>query len=567
MNTPRSTLLAAASIWLAIFSFPSTAISARPPTPEAAALELEKGNLQEGLRLLKTSRKRHPADPLGYVIAARALLRDGEAEQAKKLLENGLSRVQEKGDLHYMLGIQLLTEARDGPGVTRTANGVSFQPTKGIDKDTFRLQRLQDAQTHLHAARGTEAFEIDATPPLIYALVELGRHEEAIAVAREALDDEHPDPQTLCGAMQALNELKRSSEALELARQHLPYFERSSPVWYLLSQTHELMGNADQASDCMARAKFFNRLPGFINVAYSPEAAADLQRLFGDTDNATESNSVFGPKMDLEAVEQSIERLAISTDPNAPQLLAALCYSHIAHGRLEDRAFETLADSGQEDLLMAILANSQNGCTIGGALRALSRMKSDKSFDLLVKHLSNDEGLFSMGIPQSMVLLGDERAVPHLASRLDAATRPIKKRKGPVDPMALLHSMVDTGGLVRALSDFGTPEALAAIQRHLQSDGLAFVTHAALYRHTAEPQHLDQLHALLNADKADNAYNALAILKQLPDTPQNQALLERLTTHLNKDRRYSDSTILLPQDRAQKNDTRAVHDEKPKYSN
>lgn len=518
----------AACVWLLAIPPAFTALAADAPTPAAAVLELEKGNQEKALKLLKTYRKRSPGDPAGYAIAARALLQVGQSEEAKKLLKTGLRAAKEKGELSLILGLQLLTEARDGPGVTRTAHGMSFKPANGIDEDVFRLKRLRDAERHLRVAHASEAFEFEATPPLIFALGELGRHDAALAVAQEALDAEHPDPRTLCGAIDALNKLGRSEESLELARLHLPYFERSGSVWYLLSQTHELLGNAEKASDCLDRALFFNRLPDFIDVVYSSETADQLRRLFGQTENATSENSLFGSKMDLQAAEQSIDDLTESSDPDAPKLLAAFCFSHIAHGDLEDRAFDVLADSGQEEILLAILDNARSACTAGGALRALARMKSDKCFDLLAQRLSKDEGYFSMGIAQSMAQLGDERAVPLLIGRLDSAARAAEPREIAREPMALLQSYIDTGALVRALSAFGTPEALAAIRRHLQSEELAFVARAALYRHTSDPQLLAELGALLDSGRPENAYNALAILAELPATPENQALLDRL---------------------------------------
>ena len=465
MRYPFSFALAVFSLFIA-FSPARTPAGTKEVSKEVALEQIDKGEIDEAMKTLHRLRKKQPSEPAGYGIAAQVLLQQGNVEKAKSVLERGIRKSDNPAPLHFIFAKQLLTEARDGPGIVRSGNGVRFQPSEGVDETAYREERLKEAVDHLREAVKSPYFDLEAQPALVFALGELGEYEEALATAYEAMTDEQVDPQVICGAMNALNHLGRSEEALTVGTEGIETFDRYSPLWYLLSQTYEKLGNETEAATSRIKAEYYEFLPEFIDLEYSAKNWEIISQLFGQTSSATETNGLFGPKMDFRAIEATIDVLASApSGSDANKMLAALCHSHMAHGRLEDLAYEELSNDGEEQLLLDIFNHAESNCTIGGSLRALAMMNSQQCFPLLVEQLPNDSGFFSMRIAESMAILGDERAIPYLSRRLDTVMQPDPQGKSR-DVEDLLNTLVDDGSLFVALAQFGTAPAVETISRY-----------------------------------------------------------------------------------------------------
>ncbi|MDQ8204585.1 hypothetical protein [Pelagicoccus sp. SDUM812003] len=539
MSHPFSAPLLLISVVLALQLTPASHSARALVSKEVALQQIDRGEIDAAFKTLHKLRKKQPEEAAGYGIAAQVLFQQGKVDQAKSILLKGIEKSDNPAPLHFLLGEQLLTEARDGPGVIRSRGSLSFQPAGDVDEETFRRERFRDAAQHLREAAKSPFHDLEAYPALIYALGELGEHEQALAVAEVALEDDQADPQVVCGAMNALNALGRTQESLDLGQDALQRFPRYSALWYLLSQTYEKRDDP-KAIEAKAQAEFYEMIPEFIDLEFDTDSWFIMKRLFGQTPLASESDGFFGAKLDFEAMEKAIDHLASgSHGGDANKMLAALCHSHLAHGRLEKRAFEELANDGEEQLLLDIYHHASSNCAIGGSLRALATMNSETCFPLLVEQLPNDSGFFPMNIAETMALLGDERAVPYLARRLDSIAAGETNRGKSKDLDDLISSMVDDGALFAALARFGNQPAIEAISRYDGRNGSEFIVNTALYYATGDAKRLDRMIELAGANLIDHPYAAKRLLVERRNDRRCALLLQRVDRFI--DETYSDS--------------------------
>jgi HEAT repeat protein len=194
---------------------------------------------------------------------------------------------------------------------------------------------------------------------------------------------------------------------------------------------------------------------------------------------------------------RAVEKWGADTSRAGGDLLAAVCYNHVAHGEIEDRAFFELEKRGEQGryLLRCLLNEGQFTCTFKGAAFALARMGDRESFARLAELLRQDNGMmFPMDIAGALGVLGDPRAVPLLASVLPAAP-PSREHRGD-STEALLAAMAhnDKGARIRAalgLGCFTLPDARAALEKATEDPSLKSFCAAALYRAYGESAWID----------------------------------------------------------------------------
>jgi hypothetical protein len=161
---------------------------------------------------------------------------------------------QPLGGLVYFLAI-LLPELVRGPAVRRIGKGArqTFDPTREYREAKAQCEDSPTVRNRLRLAHAAAA---------------LGRHAAAEALYRESLNGVHADdPALLLGRANALLELGRPSEALEmLERLGRDQTNGRTPAAALaLGRAYEALGRTAEADQALEWAA--QRLPGFEGIA------------------------------------------------------------------------------------------------------------------------------------------------------------------------------------------------------------------------------------------------------------------------------------------------------------
>ena len=161
---------------------------------------------------------------------------------------------QPLGGLVYFLAI-LVPELVRGPAVRRIGEGArqTFDPTREYREAKAQCEDSPTVRNRLRLAHAAAA---------------LGRHAEAEALFRESLQGVHADdPALLLGRANALLELDRPAEALEML-ERLGRDEtngRTPAAALALGRAHEALGRTAEADQALQWAA--ERLPGFEGIA------------------------------------------------------------------------------------------------------------------------------------------------------------------------------------------------------------------------------------------------------------------------------------------------------------
>jgi hypothetical protein len=259
-------------------------------------------------------------------------------------------------------------------------------------------------------------------------------------------------------------------------------------------------------------------VPGSM-LDYSPEHGASLERMFGRKEGT--SGMFSGDRLNTE-IEAEINALRRRGDDSARELLAAMAWSHYAHGPLEDSAFAALGDHGDVERLNRIYQHAMSPCTLRGCFRELVRLRAPGTFERLQEHLANDGGIFPIGVIPWLIDLRDPRASQTLISYS-------RDKEAPLFADALV-----------ALGWFDSPET----RRHLEywtkdKEALPFSA-TALYRITREEKWMKPVQKLA---KTGNVYDLMFVAMALEDiaTPSAKKVVARYKALQAKaDKAYED---------------------------
>ena len=218
--------------------------------------------------------------------------------------------------------------------------------------------------------------------------------------------------------------------------------------------------------------------------------------------------------------EKLIKHLAKEDSLTSTEFLAAICWHHADHGRLENLAFAAIEKRGKKavKILVNLVKNAQSTCTIKSASHALARLRAPEAFDILIRILPGDIRLvFYIDAALALEILGDSRAVAHLVKVLNPDYRQPKSSRDE-DPMDFgMGRQMARARAALALGNFDKRESIAALEKGVKNDQVSAYCHAGLYRLTRKSKHFAPVAKAIENDAGMDSYILVRYLERTGD--------------------------------------------------
>ncbi len=499
MNHGPRAIFTCALLALSVIGAPAATGQEEPCPAQAAANELAAaGDFAAAAAQLERHLGQSPAHRECRLLLVGILEYDGRAEDACRALGEGLDGSEADLDQLWLLGGFHLELAARGAGYSvrrgMASHNLDVDPAEDEAYRTDHRRAAVDAcDRALRIRPGVPAFGLRKGE----ALLLLGEHEQAVALARGLRDAQPYEVAFALLLTRALDAAGRPDEAAAAGEEALRLDPRSAEAHATLAEYHAERGDNQRADDHRRRAAFFEWLPGFCTAGFTAENEATVRLLAGPGYPGNDGQAVPGPERVAE-IERLLER---ATDRDL-QFLAALCWHHGDHGDAEERAFAALAahpDAGIP-LLVSLLDEGESTCTKKQAAHALAGLKVAGVFEPLAELLLRDtDGMFPMDIAGALARLGDPRAVPLLIDAADVR----RHRQPPDDDLAFLMDGTQAARCraIIALGAFTSEAAAVAAEltAGLANPQVSGACHAGLYRLTGDAGHLAALERQLAA--------------------------------------------------------------------
>lgn len=458
---------------------------ASPAVLDAIALA-ERGDLAGGIAQLEKHLAAEPDALYGRVALGAMLDWDGRPDEAIAVWMKGLTGTSVDIHVWMAVGRLRLRQGREGQTVSHHRGSVTYHPRKqDASEERFKQARLREAvDAYANAAK----IAPEATEPLAglaQARELLGEHQEAAKVWSDLHARQPGEAWILVSLARSLQAAGETREAMTAVSRALDLDPRNADAYRLKAEELRAQGEGDQADESDARADFYAWLPPFATTTYTAE------------DHRISALFTGAAKADSEAIATVLSGLEANDSPRSRDLLAAVIWGHRMHGQIEDELFARLEAWRAAETLLGLVEYGQTTCTIGGAFRALARLKDPRVLDLLLEALPGDTRFFlPVDVAGALALLGDARAVPHLVRVLDP-TLEQSRNKGGQDEAAMTENgrLYARGRAAFALGAFDTPGSRAALESCTANAEVAPFCHAALYRLDSDKRHLEALGA------------------------------------------------------------------------
>eukprot|EP01125_Pyxidicula_operculata_P019826 TRINITY_DN7215_c0_g1_i1.p1 TRINITY_DN7215_c0_g1~~TRINITY_DN7215_c0_g1_i1.p1 ORF type:complete len:916 (-),score=159.66 TRINITY_DN7215_c0_g1_i1:120-2531(-) len=202
-------------------------------------------------------------------------------------------------------------------------------------------------------------------------------------------------------------------KALELSENLVKKYPKNIDNYENLSKIYDQLGNKDKSTEMKEIFEFCNWVsPTFLDFIDFAEWNTVFRRFCEEKLETLEDLSngkLIPPPSPIQDGSSRMKEMFA--------FLSVVCYHHY-HGTVEEKAFAILSQhstkDGVVDLMIKLIEGSKSVCTVKGAARVLAESKHPIALNILLRLLPQDVSLFRMEIPESLVKLGDVRAVPSL---------------------------------------------------------------------------------------------------------------------------------------------------------
>ncbi|MFO0608525.1 MAG: tetratricopeptide repeat protein [Polyangiales bacterium] len=483
---------------------PAAAAPARPAEPEVAYTAEPVPLTDESRRALVTAREQlanerfddaqatlrgaldhHPDDVALRMRLALLAAEDGRTDDAVTLLRAGLGRGPGDADLLTFVGGVRLRQALDGATIERRRGSIAARPS------TDEAAEARQVRSWLEAARDAFAEALRARANHLGAMEgagvvagRLGDHAAAVATWERVVRLTHdPDAsERLAAAVAAAGDRARAITLYEAIVHDEP---ARAGAHAALAELYAAAGRADDAARARGRATFHEWVGPFA-VAPTDDNVAAVSALAPWFDEAPAD----GAAAREAATRAALERLGAARTDDARALLAAFAWHH-SHDAMEAVAWEALRAHGSDaaDTLYRLFEGARSMCTMRSSAEALARLHDRRLFEVLARALPRDTGFFPVDAANALDLLGDPRAVPLLVDLVRRAP----PQSAPDDPTAAAGFAAARARAVLALGAFDTAASREALQSFAADADLGLEAHAALYRITHAPAHLQAI--------------------------------------------------------------------------
>ena len=499
---------------LSVFAEESEPVESEPVLSIDEKLEglYQRQQFSDAEEILREGLEAEPEEKKWRVELARLLDHLGKSEESIKVLKDGLQGDEGDSELLWYLGQAWLARGDDGPNVTRSGGVVTHSPSQMTDEEEAAWKKAE-------YLKATGAFrEVFKNNPNYEKGVEvfvraLKGALPATELEKEvkSLSERFPENlQLILHHSDALIASKEPERALEPLMEILEKEPRNVIVHRKLAEVYEASGKEQLAEDSLGRANFYEWVPPFMEMVFSKESSEKIVNLTKEDANLAE------------LVEQLIaEKGQASTD-----LIATVCWHHLAHGAIETACFEELVNRGEGDLLVSLMENAQNVWTSREGGRALARMKHPKALQILSDLVKEDQRpVWFFDAAGALDILGDQRAVAVLAKTADPGFNE-SSRQGLEDEAKFMSdgSYNNRIRCILALGAFKGEEAKLALTEAAKSPELSMASEFALYRMTKDEKHLQKGFALVEDTQSFRHIMKTYIEEKIGDKKSLEAL-------------------------------------------
>jgi len=271
----------------------------------------------------------------------------GKSEEGIKVLQKGLRKKETDNELLWYLGQAWLARGDDGPNVSRSGGTITYHPSKMTDKEekAWKKVEYQKAADAFRTLLKNEP-EYEKTAELLIRSLQGGFTPKELGGEIETLAKRFPSNLKI-GLLHSdiLIEKKELLKATELLNRFRKKSPRNGAIYRKLAEIFQLEKKDNRAKESLAKASFYEWMPPFCKVEYSLELAKKIQFLQTNRDRLKLKEMVTG---------LIAEKTQASTD-----LMAAVCWHHLAHGLIENSCFEELEQRGEGDLLVNLIGECQ----------------------------------------------------------------------------------------------------------------------------------------------------------------------------------------------------------------
>lgn len=502
-------------------------------TPEAKKIiaRIENGDVNGAVKEATKVSKRKPENIEVLMILGSLQAERGDYADAITSLEKGIRG--RESDLPFLLALGKIHEdrARLGPSGARVGGMVRYTASaaKGVDEAAFRTEQFRRAAEYFNRVLllrpDVKPYQAKHSSLLLLA----GDARGAGLAAREYLKINPDEPELWLQLAKAALKNESRVEAREAATRCVALRITEPEAYRVLAQLAARDGLSDEAEQLERKARYFAYVPEFLSVPYTPEAYAGIAPLILEEGEMDETKS----KLWIENAVAAIDAKIVNADDVTSRLLGIIAWRHEWHGKVEDRIYAELERRKAEFVLMAIFERANSACTVGSAVPALARLKSEAAFPLIIERLSSDRNMFPMYLPEALALYGKPEAVAPLGRAFQDALRDSVRAGRSLD--AMMGGM-GTGMLVErclwAIASFKTPEARRLLEVAAKQPACRMEATAALFRQSGEAGHLQVLLKLLK--KSPDQAEWIARRFRDAELPEAAALEEIARTHAAK---------------------------------
>ena len=446
----------------------------------------------------------------------------GKTEEGIKILQAGITNKEDDKEsdkeLLWYQAQTWLARGDDGPNVSKSGGTVTYHPSKMTDEEEQAWKEAEykkAADAFRKVLKNSPDYE-PAAEFLVRSLKSGSNAKELkgdVAGEVEAIAKKFPENTKIgllyCDLLIGKKDLEQAIEKLNGFLEKTP---RNAHVFRKLATVYKAKKDDALARESLAKAAVYDWMPPFAKTEFSPELARSIVALQTNEDRAKLIKMIKGFIAD---------KTQASTD-----LMAAVCWHHLAHGAIENSCFEELERRGEGDLLVSLVENARSICTAREGGMALARMKHPEALRILSHLVVNDQRpVWINNAAGALETLGDERAVKILIETADPKFKEADRQRSEEDAKFMQHGPYHNRlRCILALGAFDTDESKKALALATRNPDLALVSEFALYRLTKDDKHLKKGMKLANKESVFEFMVARYIERAIKDEKSLAAL-------------------------------------------
>lgn len=339
---------------------------------------IDGNNSAAAVRIAKGVFENNAPCPQIFEVYGIALFRSGEWFAGVDMIEKGIDKFGRIPELIKRRSTMSLEMADLGTGQKNIdGNSVYKANAMKYKEDQFKQENLKSALNDLlfleqNYQRTEEIFIIGK----VYQLLKEYK-ESTVFLEKLSSDEEYKvvSQYTIAENYIALKQYSAAEQIIQSLQKKLP---NNAQLYSTLADIKSLTGDTLAAKALHQKATFYNIVPDFFEVAYSPDYYNQIV-LFGDDKKATKE------KLDLlESVYKQ------GDNEKTIQLCLVILKMHTNHGNgVEERATEILAQIGKPclDKVHKLFQTDVSTCTITNLAEIMATVKDTSSWSYLKGYL------------------------------------------------------------------------------------------------------------------------------------------------------------------------------------